>query len=110
MTSIHPTGCVEFRFFRPHARDVRLAGDFNDWDGRALRMQPDDQGWWKALLTLKEGEYRFRYLADGNWYTDFAAHGVEPSRYGWNSILYVPPGKDGETTDMKTGPEVHSPR
>ena len=53
-------------------------------------MRPDqEQGWWVAEMQLEPGEYRFRYLADGRWFTDFASHGVELKRHGWESVLVV---------------------
>ncbi|MGH7214163.1 MAG: glycogen-binding domain-containing protein [Tepidisphaeraceae bacterium] len=91
MTSILKDGQIEFRFFRPGAVEVKIAGDFCGWRGdRALEMQPECDGWWSAHATLEPGEYRFRYLADGRWFTDFAAHGVEYARHCWNSVLIVP--------------------
>jgi 1,4-alpha-glucan branching enzyme len=80
---------VEFRFFRPGAGEVLLAGDFSDWSPR-LPMQREPYGWWTLQLTLEPGEYRFRYVADGEWYTDFASNGVEYGSHGWNSVLVVP--------------------
>ena len=53
-------------------------------------MHSDGNGWWLARVELDAGEYRFRYVADGTWYTDFAAHGVEITQLGWNSVLVVP--------------------
>ena len=97
MTSVKRDGRVEFRFFRPGVTQVKVAGDFNGWshggDG-ALEMRPQDDGWWAAEAKLDAGEYRFRYLADGTWFTDFASHGVEMSKLGWNSVLVVPAEKD----------------
>ena len=90
MTSVGPTGVVEFRFYRPGAREVALAGDFGGGWGRAVAMEPDAHGWWVALVPFAPGEYRFRYRADGAWFTDFASHGVEPNEHGWDSVLYVP--------------------
>lgn len=81
---------VEFRFFRPGAREVLLAGDFwGDWSQR-LAMRREPYGWWTLALHLNPGEYRFRYVADGQWYTDFASHGVEFDEHAWNSVLVVP--------------------
>ena len=34
MTSLGRTGSVEFRFYRPAADSVALAGDFNGWSTR----------------------------------------------------------------------------
>jgi 1,4-alpha-glucan branching enzyme len=92
MTSLGSDGIVQFRFFRPGAREVGLAGDFhpNGWD-QPLRMDPDgDNGWWVARVELAPGEYRFRYVADDAWYTDFASNGIELNEFGWDSLLYVP--------------------
>ena len=90
MTSYNETGAVEFKFFRPQARSVRVMGDFNGWSGAGLALEYRGDGWWGALACFNPGSYRFRYLADGVWYTDFAAHGVELTKYGYNSVLYVP--------------------
>jgi 1,4-alpha-glucan branching enzyme len=90
MTSIRDDGTVEFRFYRPSASLVSLAGDFCAWAARAIAMQPQGDGWWTTRLRLDGGEYRFRYIADGNWFTDFASHGIEICKHGWNSVLLVP--------------------
>lgn len=100
MTSIRDDGTVEFRFYRPIAREVKLAGDFSGWAANAIPMRPAGDGWWIAETALEPGEYRFRYVADGNWYTDFASHGIEVSRYGWNSVLVVRPAA-GELENRK---------
>ena len=81
---------VEFRFYRPQAQQVHLAGDFNSWRQLELPMTRGGEGYWFAKLRLPAGEFRFRYCADGEWYTDYAAFGVEPGRFGLDSILRVP--------------------
>jgi 1,4-alpha-glucan branching enzyme len=90
MTSIRGDGSVEFRFFRPEAQQVAIAGEFNNWETNSLPMRAQGDGWWYATAQLGAGEYRFRYVADGsNWHTDYAANGVEFSKFGWNSVLVV---------------------
>jgi 1,4-alpha-glucan branching enzyme len=81
---------VEFSFFRPTARQVHLAGDFNNWRRGELPMIRGAHGYWIARMRLPAGEFKFRYCADGEWFTDFAAFGVEPGRFGLDSILRVP--------------------
>lgn len=90
MTSIKSNGEVEFRFFRADATEVMLAADFTQWQANAIPMQHEGNGWWVARVQLEAGEYRFRYVADGQWFTDFASHGVELKKQTWNSILLVP--------------------
>jgi 1,4-alpha-glucan branching enzyme len=80
---------VEFRFFRPSAKRVELAGDFNHWRVGELQMLPCGDGYWRTRVRLLEGEYKFRYRADGVWYTDFAAFGVEPGQFGLDSVVRV---------------------
>ena len=81
---------VEFRFFRPGANRVHLAGEFNQWREGELRMVSLGDGYWIAKMKLPPGEFRFRYCADGEWYADYAAFGVEPGRFGLDSIVRIP--------------------
>lgn len=89
MTSVRGNGEVEFRFFRAGAKEVSLAADFTKWQAEAIPMRHEGNGWWVARVYLEPGEYRFRYIADGHWYTDFASHGVEFKKQTWNSVLLV---------------------
>lgn len=84
------SGVVEFSFFRPDAAVVFVAGDFNDWCCDQLALKRGENGYWTAKLRLPAGEYRFRYIADGQWFTDYAAFGVEQGPFGINSIVHVP--------------------
>jgi 1,4-alpha-glucan branching enzyme len=94
MTSITESGDIEFRFYRPGAANVAVSGDFNGWSNNAMTMEQMEEGWWRAVAPFEKGEYRFRYYVDGQWYTDFAANGVEQTKMGWNSILIVQGGYD----------------
>ncbi|MFP4139580.1 MAG: isoamylase early set domain-containing protein [Phycisphaerae bacterium] len=82
--------CTVFRFYRPGVREVLIAGDFNDWNAARTPMTSVGNGYWSAELDLPAGEYRFRYCADGEWFTDYAAFGVEPGEYGLDSLVRVP--------------------
>ena len=90
MTSIDKEGFVEFRFFRRDVCDVKIVGDFEDALGGGFNMTAASDGWWLAKVALGPGEYRFRYVADGNWYTDYASNGIEVTKSGVNSVLVVP--------------------
>jgi len=80
---------AEFCFFRPAARRVDLVGDFNQWREGQAPMARGPDGYWRARLKLPPGRFRFRYRADGTWFTDFAAFGIEPGPGGWNSVVEV---------------------
>ena len=93
MTSIRANGVVEFRFYRPGVAAASVKGDFDatrDPSGKELLMCRDEAGWWTATAKLPAGEYRFGYLADGEWFADYAAHGVEFEKNAWRSVLVVP--------------------
>ena len=94
---------AEFSFFRPQAESVFLAGDFNNWRQNELKMTANGNGYWTARLRLTSGEFKFRYCADGAWYTDYAAFGVEPGRFGLDSVLRV------ADRPLKVAPAVVAP-
>lgn len=81
---------VEFTFLRPQAHQVYVVGDFNGWDKNILPMMRAAKGFWKARVRLPNGTFRFRYCADGEWFTDYAAFGVEAGPYGPVGVVYVP--------------------
>lgn len=83
-------GWVEFEFFRPGVSSVFVAGDFNNWHVGELQMVPAGGGHWRARVQLPPGEYRFRYCADGEWFPDYAASGLQPGHFGMDSVVSVP--------------------
>jgi len=89
MVSQAPDGTIQFRFFRPEARQVTLTGDFNGWDMANTPMTRGSDGWWRYQLELPPGCYQFRYFSDGQWYTDHAAFGIEHGPFGINSVVKV---------------------
>jgi hypothetical protein len=52
-------------------------------------MEKGEGGWWSARLNLAPGVYQFRYQADGAWFNDYAAFGLEMGPFGWNSVVLV---------------------
>ena len=95
---------AEFKFFRPDASSVSLVGDFNDWDHSNLKMVKTPDGYWTANLHLPAGEFKFRYFADGQWFTDFAAFGVEPGPFGMDSLVRMPERTIKDPLHIQTAP------
>ena len=62
-----------FAFPAPAARQVSLAGDFNNWDPKALPMRKGADGVWYVSVVLKPGRHEYRFIADGVWQDDPAA-------------------------------------
>ncbi len=94
MTAQRSDGFVEFRLYRPGARQVSVVGDFNAWDTRAHLMTRGVDGYWRCRLPLPPGSHQFLYHVDGSWIADYAAFGLELGPYGgWNSVVYVGPSR-----------------
>ena len=88
MIEVQANGAVEFSFFQPRAACVLLLGDFNNWQGSAAQpMRQTKDGWWRCRLELAPGVYQFKYLADGQWYPDYAAFGLQRPLGQWNSVV-----------------------
>jgi 1,4-alpha-glucan branching enzyme len=80
---------VCFKFYRPTAQNVHVVGDFNLWRDGELPMRREADGYWGALLYLPPGDYKFRYRADGQWFTDYAAFGIEYGPFGADGVIRV---------------------
>jgi hypothetical protein len=98
---------IRFYYKAPAARQVNVAGEFNNWlgtaDGRldpnldAMR-DPDDDGIWEITLPLPPGRYQYKYLVDQvDWQEDPGNPEVVDDGFGGkNSILVVPSDVDYE--------------
>ena len=73
---------VVFSVAAPSAKEVYLAGDFNDWklDGNSRMKQ--DSGVWKKRINLARGKYRYRFVIDGNWTEDINNPAKETNPFG----------------------------
>ncbi len=75
------------------AKDVKILGDFNNWEkDNAIPMKAENGGY-KATLELNPGrEYEFRYLInDEKWENDWEADKYSLSPYGVeNSVVVIP--------------------
>lgn len=49
------------------AEEVRVTGDFTDWEMEGIRLSHDGDGLWRTVLPLDPGEYQYRLLVDGEW-------------------------------------------
>ncbi len=58
---------IEFVYEAPEAREVYLAGSFNNWDRTSLPMKKNKRGQWKATVKLAPGKYPYKFVADGDW-------------------------------------------
>lgn len=60
------TGCT-FKVWAPYAQDVRVIGDFNNWNPDAVfsQMERDNQGVWSADIPEAEAEQKYKFHITG---------------------------------------------
>jgi len=81
-----PEGLLFVAHF-PNARNVGIAGDFNNWtptrmsEDRSPGAQSGDDTF-RALVALKPGRYRYRLVVDGRWQADPHNVHAEPNPFG----------------------------
>jgi 1,4-alpha-glucan branching enzyme len=98
---------VRFVFQHDTAGPVFVAGTFNNWNNSALQMRQVDNARWEVAIELPPGEHLFRYFANGNWYTDYAAHGIERNPQGqYNSVVSVPQTAEKTAATEKQLPSI----
>jgi len=81
---------VEFRLTAPTAAQVKLAGDFTDWEKSPLDMVKAANGAWLIWVPLLSGCYSYRFIVDGKWCDDPCADLYEPNVFGTgNAVIKV---------------------
>ena len=97
---------ILFRFNAPSARQVTLAGSFNNWGGTETGRydpdidpmeDPDGDGVWTIAKPLPPGRYEYKFVLDGavRWEEDPTNPETVDDNYGGvNSVLVVPPTVD----------------
>jgi chromosome partitioning protein len=74
----------------PDVKEVCLVGDFNAWKiDESSRMEMVN-GSWSKKLSLKNGHYRYRFVADGRWMDDPQNPLKEMNPFGeMNSLINI---------------------
>jgi 1,4-alpha-glucan branching enzyme len=81
---------VELTCFAPEAKVVQVAGTFNGWRPELNPLEHRGDGEWAVRLSLKSGQYEYRFVVDGVWTDDPAAKVSAPNSFGGiNSVLKV---------------------
>jgi 1,4-alpha-glucan branching enzyme len=96
-------GGMLFRFSAASARQVTLAGDFNNWGGTQTgrydasidpMTDADGDGIWSVVVPLPPGRYQYKFVIDGGvrWEEDPGSFDTIDDGYGGvNSLIVVPP-------------------
>lgn len=75
-------------------KEVYLAGEFNDWKPKALRMNgPDENGLFTTQFELAEGVYQYKFVIEGERWEPDPKNMYRVGKYN-NSVLSVGNGTD----------------
>jgi len=80
-----PLKAIQLTFAATEAREVFIAGDFNQWDPKSTPMHRDARGVWKRQLRLSPGGHEYRLVVDGQWQDDPHAAASIANPYGGNN-------------------------
>src|SRR2546430_4902462 len=80
-----------FRSYAPTAKQVAVAGTFNQWDRNASPLvRVGGGGVWAITLALPQGHHQYAFVVDGEqWVADPAAPGVDDGFGRRNSMVAV---------------------
>lgn len=82
---------VRFVLYAPAAKQVTVAGTFNQWDPEASPLaRVAGDGVWSVTLPLHAGQHQYAFVIDGKqWVPDPAAPAVDDGFGRRNSVLAV---------------------
>jgi 1,4-alpha-glucan branching enzyme len=81
---------VEFSLQAPEAKEVFLAGEFNQWDAQSMPMKRGKDGNWKVKKALPPGRYEYKFFLDKQWVEGLPGTELVPNHFGTqNCVLRV---------------------
>ena len=81
---------VALEFVQPAAKQVFVAGSFNQWIPEKAPLVPVGDGRWVSDLAVGPGRYEYLFVVDGKWIPDPNAKETVQNPYGGrNSVLKV---------------------
>ena len=86
-----PTKEVTFEYYAPEAKQVTLAGTFNNWDSKQIPLKKEKTGRWSTQIALNPGCYEYKFVIDqSKWEPDQRTSQTTTNTYGSaNSIIEV---------------------
>ncbi|WP_452223259.1 isoamylase early set domain-containing protein [Lacinutrix chionoecetis] len=85
-----PVCKVTFTVPAEDANEVKVVGNFNEWNTEATALKKLKNGTFKGTVNLeKDKSYEFRYLVDGQWKNDANADAQTWNEYAAdeNSVI-----------------------
>ena len=84
------TNRISLEFIKPDAKQVCVAGSFNEWKPETTPLSLKGNGHWVGDLAVKPGRHEYLFVVDGQWIPDpNAPESVQNPFGGKNSVLVV---------------------
>jgi len=81
---------VSLELTKPEAKNVFVAGSFNEWKPQETPLMRVGDGRWAGDLVVKPGRHEYLFVVDGQWLPDpNAKESVQNPFGGRNSVLVV---------------------
>jgi len=85
-----PGASIALELVKPDARQVYVAGSFNEWKPERAPLMAAGNGRWVGNLSVKPGRYEYLFVVDGQWVPDpNAKESVLNPFGGRNSVVTV---------------------
>jgi hypothetical protein len=85
-----PQPTISIELVKPGAKQVAIAGSFNDWKPERTPLVQIGNGRWVGDLAVKPGRHEYLFVVDGQWVPDpNAKENVQNPFGGKNSVLIV---------------------
>ncbi len=89
---------VMFSYFDDKAREIRVAGEFNNWrPTEHHRLEKQADGKWGLRIPLMPGSYEYKFIVDGEWRADPANPQQKIGDHGQRNSLLEVGGDDSDT-------------
>jgi len=90
----HPQSKLIWNYGELAGKEIKIAGEFNDWIPDRGIETLDEDGILKKVLHVEPGEYQYRIVIDGKWQDDpFNPSSVKNKFGGNNSLLNISTGQ-----------------
>jgi 1,4-alpha-glucan branching enzyme len=84
------TNRISLEFVKPDAKQVCVAGSFNEWKPDTTPLTLKGNGRWVGDLAVKPGRHEYLFVVDGQWMPDPNARETVQNPFGGqNSVLTV---------------------
>lgn len=84
-----PQPKISLELVKPGAKQVAVAGDFNDWKPERTPLVQIGNGRWVGDLNVKPGRHEYLFVVDGQWLPDPNAKETVQNPFGGKNSVFI---------------------